>query len=134
MRRGSVASLTDICRMMATDKAEGAEALRLEGVIPTVEGTTHFYDVARAVRVLADRKGSQSSTDERNREQAAKIRIEREILEGKWGKVEDLQAACGKVGAAFTRIVEASKLTADEQEQLSQAVKAAMAEFQTVPE
>ncbi len=86
-----------------------------------------FLECLRAC--FEDRKGM-NGAERWRAESADKVRVEREILERKWRPVTEIQEAFATVGAAFTRVVEESNLTADEQERLSEAMMEAMGRFE----
>jgi len=122
----AVAPLNELCKMTATDRGDGRECLQSAGLKPEVVGRAHLYPVVAGVRALCDRKLGQAPADERNLAQAEKVRLETQILEGRFRPIAELEEALGVIGAAITRVVEESELDADQQEKIAQTVIAAV--------
>ncbi|MCP4908784.1 MAG: hypothetical protein GY910_27730 [bacterium] len=122
----SVAPLFELCKMTATDRSDGRECLQAAGLKPLIVGRAHLYPVVAGVRALCDRKLGQAPADERNLAQAEKVRLETQILEGRFRPIAELEEAIGVIGAAITRVVEESELDADQQEKIAQTVIAAV--------
>ena len=125
MGRTDLIALSNLAKLVPTDKADARDALADAGISPQVVRGVHLYPLYRGATVLMERKeGLGKKASELNQEAQAKLNdVRRKALERELIPIAEAETIVAKFATMTSDTIERSALTMDEQNQLFEALK-----------